>query len=323
MLAKCARHWFPLAILASLLLVVPDMRAQESVSLADASLEDLMNVKVSTASKYLQFAKEAPAFAESSIRLGSASMSNRRWVSRGPALLSIRRDWMAFVLRFAPRIFAMALLFCSPGVAMAQSENASEYELKAAVLYNFARFVEWNPVKVDSDMLFCIASEDGVAKQVEKTLVGRKLGSRKVKVQQLSGRADVTQCSLIFVTQSSPKEFRSAASQVSDREILTVSETRESPSGGAIINFYRDNERVRFEIAVASAERAGVKLSSKLMSLGKVVGGKVSGSNEEFSGLANPAKIEPVGDGYGKRRIASCLRHVGGCRRIRGTGGPG
>ena len=63
MLAKCARHWFPLAILASLLLVVPDMRAQESVSLADASLEDLMNVKVSTASKYLQFAKEAPAFA--------------------------------------------------------------------------------------------------------------------------------------------------------------------------------------------------------------------------------------------------------------------
>ena len=113
--------------------------------------------------------------------------------------------------------------------------------------------------------------------QVERTLSDRKVGSRKIQVQQLRHGADVTQCQLIFVTESSPKEFQSVCSQVGDMEILTVTETREFPRGGSIINFYGDHERVRFEIAVPAVDRAGIKLSSKLMSLGRLIHGKASG----------------------------------------------
>lgn len=61
------------------------------------------------------------------------------------------------------------------------------------------------------------------------------------------------------------------ALQVSGMEILTVSESREFPRLGGIINFYVEQQRVRFEIAIAAADRAGLKLSSKLLSLGRLV----------------------------------------------------
>ena len=67
------------------------------------------------------------------------------------------------------------------------------------------------------------------------------------------------------------------ALQVSGIEILTVSESPEFPRNGGIINFYVEKQRVRFEIAVPAAERAGIKLSSKLMTLGRLNYDKAGG----------------------------------------------
>ena len=75
-------------------------------------------------------------------------------------------------LGWIERGVVVCLLLCSGGLAFGQSQDASEYELKGAFLYNIARFVEWQPTKTESSMTFCIASDEAVARQMEKDAGG-------------------------------------------------------------------------------------------------------------------------------------------------------
>ena len=174
------------------------------------------------------------------------------------------------LLRTACACALFMFLALIPKCFAAQGTEVNEYGVKASFLFNFARFVAWPP-NSNSEMLFCVGADDFVAGQFERVLTGKYVDSRKIRVLRLRNAAAASQCSVIFLADSAPNELKSIPEQVSKLAILTVSESEDFPKRGGIINFFIEDDRVRFEISLENADRAGVKLSSKLLSLGTPV----------------------------------------------------
>ncbi len=169
----------------------------------------------------------------------------------------------------------VALAFVSSGPSsLAQPTVSREYQIKAAFLFNFAQFVEWPPTaftNADAPLCIGILGEDPFGTALEQTVLGETVHSRKLVVQHSRRVEDLTACQLIFICKSEKARLAEILPKLDGREALTVSEIDGFARHGGIINFYLDGNKVRFEINPATAQREGLKMSSQLLSLGKIV----------------------------------------------------
>lgn len=184
--------------------------------------------------------------------------------------------------RGSPRGFvptaAMALLaahlVAATASAPARALGASEYEIKAAFLFNFAQFVEW-PANAfqdaDSPVAFCVLGHDPFGAVLERTLDGETIRNRRVLIRRFRRVAELESCQLVFVSASERARLADLLPALSSRPVLTVGEVEGFGSAGGIINFYLEDQRVRFEINQVAARRAGIEISSELLHLGKLV----------------------------------------------------
>lgn len=153
------------------------------------------------------------------------------------------------------------------------AQRPSEYQVKAAFLYNFTNFVEWPASTLpDSAMPLTIGilGDDPFAAAFapfnNKLNRGRMLHIvRSTRLQELPF------CHILFIAKSENKHLPQILEYFKDRHVLTVSETPDFVSSGGMINFVLIDKKVRFEINVDAAERAGLKLSSKLLKLAILV----------------------------------------------------
>jgi hypothetical protein len=156
-------------------------------------------------------------------------------------------------------------------IAPAQAEAPDEYQVKAAFLLNFARFVEW-PAEAFTGpadpIVTCILGKDPFGRWLKEAINGRSIEGRALTLRHITGAAEATSCQILFVGSSEPKRVWSALSGV--RRILTVGECGDASEGGAIVNFVIEDGRVRFEINTEAAELAKVRISSRLLSLARL-----------------------------------------------------
>lgn len=155
----------------------------------------------------------------------------------------------------------------------AEVRSATEYQLKAAFLYNFAKFVEWPPAAfptAGTPLRFCVLGPEAFATELERTVAGETVGGRDLAVRRIRRPADLEGCHVLFVG-AMVREPLEALAAVASGSVLTVGESEGFLAAGGIINFFIDGNRVRFEIAPAAAERAGLKISSKLLKLARIV----------------------------------------------------
>jgi hypothetical protein len=180
-----------------------------------------------------------------------------------------------FGARFCLHLFlvATALIFFQ-GRATAESATSKEYQIKAVFLFNFAQFVEW-PANTftNAEAPFCIGilGDDPFGKALDETIQGETIQNHRLVVQRSQRPEDLQNCQLIFVSKSEKGRMVEILSKLSGRKILTVSELPGFANRGGVINFYFEGNKVRFEINPASAEREGLKVSSQLLSLGKII----------------------------------------------------
>jgi hypothetical protein len=169
------------------------------------------------------------------------------------------------------RLIAVLALCSAAGIAEAQSPT--EYQVKAAFLYNFAKFVEW-PARsfpaAGTPLTFCVVGEDPFGSDLEeitrgKTIDQRKLATRRVK----KGRE--RECHILFVSPSEEARLGEILRDVKDASVLTVSDIAKFSRTGGIIGFIIEGNKIRFEINLDAAERAGLKISSRLLKLAKIV----------------------------------------------------
>lgn len=169
-------------------------------------------------------------------------------------------------------VIALTVLFLPGGLVGAQEAN--EYEVKAAYLYNFARFVEWpDTVSPDpnSPVVIAILGKDPFGGEIDRFIQGKTVNGRQLVIKRFSSLEAYEQCHILFVSSSERRNLPRILAAVRNKSILTVSEIDRFAESGGIINFITVENSVRFEINQAAAERVGLKISYKLLRLGRVV----------------------------------------------------
>jgi YfiR/HmsC-like len=166
----------------------------------------------------------------------------------------------------------LLVLVVAPGRIRAESR---EYQIKAAFLFNFAQFVQWpSAAYTNAAEPFCIGvlGDNPFGPALEETIQGESIGGHKLMVRHSRRVEDLQNCQMIFISKSEHTQVPQILSTLDSRPILTVSETDRFAQEGGIINLYLVGDKVRFEINPDVAKRDGLKISSQLLSLGKIVG---------------------------------------------------
>ncbi len=165
---------------------------------------------------------------------------------------------------------------CATALAAAGllGQAVDEYQVKAAFLYNFAKFVEWprEEFKTPRDpILVCVLGHNPFGTSLEDVIRGKTIDGRGVAFRQVSNAQQAGACQILFVSSEDGQRFHSLARGLKPAGILTVGEMQGFAAEGGIINFKLDGDRVRFEINVDAAEHAQLRISSKLLSLAQIV----------------------------------------------------
>lgn len=165
----------------------------------------------------------------------------------------------------------VALAFLLALQAGAQ-EPSPEYELKAAFLYNFVKFVEWPAdafAGAKSPLTICVYGNDPFRASLDGVVRGETLGERGLLVQRPEALGDLRDCRVLFVSRSESHRLPEVLAQVEGAPVLTVGDTDGFLRAGGVINFVMEDNKVRFQINQEAAERNRLTISSKLLRLAK------------------------------------------------------
>ena len=184
---------------------------------------------------------------------------------------SCRRNAVVIPRRFSwPCLLAVAVVVCGFPVARnlrAQAPKPTEYEVEAAYLSNFGRFVEW-PARTGpaTDPFYvCVLVQDPFGALLDAALKGETIGGLQMAAKRLSGPEDAAGCRLLFVSSSKDSQLNAILGALGTSSVLTVSDMPGFTRRGGMIQFVVSGNRVRFEINLAAAQRAGLTLSSELL----------------------------------------------------------
>lgn len=149
-----------------------------------------------------------------------------------------------------------------------------EYHVKAAFLFNFAKFVEWptQTFKTAADpIVICVLGQNPFGNALEETIRGKSVGGRTFSVREISDTQRPWGCQILFVNSSEGKQFRSVIGRIKGAGVLSVGEAEGFTADGGVINLRVERGNVRLEINVAAAEYTEIHISSKLLSLAQIV----------------------------------------------------
>jgi hypothetical protein len=153
------------------------------------------------------------------------------------------------------------------------AQEAEEHELKAAFLYNFAKFIRWpapQPSSFPPQLQICLMAAPTIAGSLREQTRGKVLDSRAVVIRELSAPAEMGSCQILFLGASGRKaqEFLKYALKL---PIVTVGEDEQFLGHGGIIRLYSQDAKLGFAINADAASRAGVTINSALLGLARIV----------------------------------------------------
>jgi YfiR/HmsC-like len=175
-----------------------------------------------------------------------------------------------------PRVIAlvaMGAIFGPLGMS-AQKSKPREFEVKATYLYNFARFVEWPTTaaaaKSDS-FAICVLGQDPFGPALDAIVAGETIGGKAVLVKRVLKPQEAVSCGVLYISSSEETRLREVLAGLDKAAVLTVSDIPQFSQRGGMIQFVQESNKIRFEVNLASAEGAGLTLSSELLKVAVLV----------------------------------------------------
>jgi hypothetical protein len=159
------------------------------------------------------------------------------------------------------------------GVAAQVEAEPQEYSVKAAFIYNFTKFVEW-PEDLsagDSPFVIGILGEDPFGGVLDETVSHKTVREKRIVVKRFSRIEDAKDCRILFISGSEKEDLSQIVKRLGHAPVLTVSDVGQFADQGGMIQLVMDQNRVRFAINVAATEQAGLKPSSQLLKLARIV----------------------------------------------------
>lgn len=164
-------------------------------------------------------------------------------------------------MRIAPLLAALAVVTVPARAAV----EPSEYQLKAAVLYNFALFAEW-PAEVGPQLKLCVHGRDPFGPEIDD-LQGKPVGHRQISVERHPAAGTLADCQIVFISQSVASELESTVERLRSAPVLTVADSPDAARQGVMLNMAVTRGRISFSANLKAAQQAGLSLSSKLLRL--------------------------------------------------------
>lgn len=156
----------------------------------------------------------------------------------------------------------------------AQSPPVGEYQIKAAFLFNFAKFVEWPPgsfAAAPAPLRICVLGRDPFGEELRRIVNERTVNGRRLEIDYMVDVRVSRTCNILFIAVSEKSRTRQILEVLRGAAALTVSDSEGLVQQGVMINFVLDDNRVQFEVNRKAIEVAGLKISSKLLSVAKLV----------------------------------------------------
>lgn len=161
------------------------------------------------------------------------------------------------------------------GQLAAQTQEIElEYKLKAAFLYNFAKFTHWPTNKFvppEPSIIVACMADDPAGPLLAHALEGKMLNGVPIKVKFFDDADDLRKCHLLFLGRSKKAQIDDILGKLTRAPVLTVSEVEQFGQRGGMINFFRHERTFRFEINLEAAERSQLRISSDLSSMATLV----------------------------------------------------
>src|SRR6478736_460717 len=166
-------------------------------------------------------------------------------------------------------ILGLGLLVTSP-LARGQASQPSESQLKAAFLYNFAKFTDWPSnafTSTETPFVIGILGDNPFGKDLEQTIAGKKISEHPMTIRMFRTMTGITNCHLLFINPAEKASFPKVMETLRGSAVLTVSEADDFIAAGGMINFVKQANKIRFQINDETAKDARLKISSRLLGL--------------------------------------------------------
>ncbi len=165
------------------------------------------------------------------------------------------------------------MLVCAARLG-AQAGRASEAQVKAVFLFNFAQFVDWPAEAVPDShapVVIGVLGGDPFGAFLDATVRGEHRGARPFEVQRFQRAEDITRCDILFIGRPVGDRPEEILARLKNRPILTVSDADRFAERGGMIRFVTDRGRIRLQINPKAAEAARLTISSKLLRVAEVI----------------------------------------------------
>ena len=186
-----------------------------------------------------------------------------------PAISARHRHGRLLLAIISAVIWATAGL---PDANPAPVPKPTEYQVKAAYLYNFGKFIHWPAASGKGDSFaICVLGRDPFGTMLDATLAGETIDGRKVTALRLARAQDATECRILFISSSESGRLNEILAALGKGGVLTVSDMPHFTEHVGMIQFVLEGDRVRFEVNLGAAQRAGLSPSSELLKVATTV----------------------------------------------------
>ncbi len=166
-------------------------------------------------------------------------------------------------------LIVMLLATVGAKAGIQNPENAKYY---GVFVYQFSKYTVW-PASMAATETFVIGvmGNTPIKEGLDQLAAAKKINNRQIVVKTISNTDEIAGCHLLFVPNSSMKQLPSILKATVRHSVLLITEANNGAAKGAVINFIEENGKLSFEISVTNATRHGLKLSSNLQQLGRMV----------------------------------------------------
>jgi hypothetical protein len=170
------------------------------------------------------------------------------------------------------RFLGVAALFLFLGRAIGHGATASETEVKAAFLYNFAKFVEWPAEAFSSEtapIQVAVFGDEEFSAKLRSLLNDKKAHGRSFEVKTITNPQEAKNFQIVFVASAESRRAPLVLEATKKSPVLTIGESEQFLDSGGMINFVFEDAQLRFEVNPEAAQKAKLEISSKLLRLAK------------------------------------------------------
>ncbi|MDP9337669.1 MAG: YfiR family protein [Acidobacteriota bacterium] len=176
--------------------------------------------------------------------------------------------------RICVTLLAALLLLARATPSWPLPASSVEYQVKAAFLLNFAKFIEWPPGAFHSDtapITLCVFTYDPFGSALDDILRGKNIHGREVLSRRTNELLDLKHCQVVFVSDKTDTRLSEVLNALKGSSVLLVGEGDDFAERGGAVQFFLEDKKLRFAVNVDAVQRAGLTVSSKMLALARIV----------------------------------------------------